>query len=70
LQLTYKEDGTLAGEPVVLNPQPTTAYEIARSASVLAVKNCPLDLKQFPYAAWRSFKYQFPWSEMLGIKRP
>ncbi len=70
LQLTYKEDGTLAGEPVVLNPQATTAYELARSASVQAARNCTLDLKMFPYNSWRTFKFIFDWPVMLGIKPP
>jgi colicin import membrane protein len=71
LQLTYNEDGSLAGEPQVLNPQTTTAYAIARDASLIAVKNCSplsLDTKVFPHSVWRTFKFEFPWAEMLGIK--
>jgi hypothetical protein len=76
LQLTYKEDGTLANEPQVLNTAKAKAYnpkayDIARVAAVSAVKNCSpltLDAKIFPHSAWRSFKFVFPWAEMLGIK--
>jgi len=67
-----RRDGSLDGEPVVLNPQSTPLFGIAAEASIRAVKNCapyklPPDLYE---TGWRSVdEWVFNWPKILGLSQ-
>ncbi len=64
-----RPDGTLDGEPSVLNPQSTPLFRIAAEASVRAVKECqPYRLPPDLYNAWRTVEWKFPWAKILGLR--
>ena len=63
-----RQDGTVDGEPVVLRPQNTPLFQIAASASVNAVKNCPLKLPPDKYGAWSKITWTFDWPKILGLR--
>ena len=63
-----RQDGTVEGEPVVLRPQNTPLFQIAASASVNAVKNCPLKLPPDKYGAWSKITWTFDWPKILGLR--
>ncbi len=69
VQWHVREDGSLDGEPVVLQPQNTPLFRIAAEASLNAVRNCsPLDLPADKYAAWSKITWDFDWPRILGLR--
>lgn len=68
VEWNVNEDGSLDGEPVVLQPQSSAVFQIAANASVNAVKNCPLSLPADKYPAWRHIRWEFDWPKMLGLR--
>ena len=69
VQWHVRQDGSLDGEPVVLQPQNTPLFRIAAEASVNAVRNCsPLDLPPDKYAAWSKITWDFDWPKILGLR--
>ncbi len=68
VEWTVNEDGTVNGEPVVVDPQSSAVFQIAANASVNAVKNCPLSLPADKYQAWRQIRWEFDWPKMLGLR--
>ncbi len=63
-----RQDGTVEGEPVVLQPQNSPLFQIAAAASVNAIKNCPLKLPPDKYAAWSKVTWTFDWPKILGLR--
>ncbi len=63
-----RQDGSLDGEPVVLEPQNTPLFKIAAEASVNAVRNCPLSLPPEQYATWSKITWLFNWPKILGLR--
>ncbi len=64
-----RPDGSIEGEPEVLNRQDTPLFRIAADASVNAVKKCsPLDLPQDKYSAWQTITWDFDWPRILGLR--
>ena len=69
VQWHVRQDGSLDGEPVVLQPQSTPLFRIAAEASVNAVRNCsPLDLPPDKYGAWSKITWDFDWPKILGLR--
>lgn len=69
LTIRLNPDGSLSGEPIVLQPQNTPLFEIAARASVNAVKNCsPLQLPPESYGFWKDFDWEFNWPKLLGFR--
>ena len=69
VQWHVRQDGSLDGEPVVLQPQNTPLFRIAAEASVNAVRNCsPLDLPPDKYRAWSKITWDFDWPKILGLR--
>lgn len=69
VQWKLRQDGSLDGEPKVLNPQNTPLFHIAADASVNAVRNCsPLSLPADKYAAWSTITTDFDWPHILGLR--
>ena len=69
VQWRLKQDGSLDGEPVVLQPQNTPLFNIAAAASVNAVRNCsPLSLPADKYGAWSTITWDFDWPAILGLR--
>ena len=63
-----RQDGSLDGEPVVLQPQNTPLFRIASEASLNAVRNCPLSLPPDKYASWSKITWLFDWPKILGLR--
>ena len=68
VEWSVNEDGTVNGEPEVLQPESSAVFQIAANASVNAVKNCPLSLPADKYPAWRKIQWTFDWPKMLGLR--
>ena len=69
VQWHVRQDGSLDGEPVVLEPQSTPLFRIAAEASINAVRNCsPLDLPPDKYGAWSKITWDFDWPKILGLR--
>lgn len=68
VRFNLNQDGSLNGEPVVVNKQNTPLYAIAADASVRAVKQCaPFQLPADKYAAWSTVTWAFDWPVILGL---
>lgn len=68
VRFQLNQDGSLNGEPVVVNRQNTPLYAIAAEASVRAVKQCaPFQLPPDMYGAWSSVTWAFDWPAILGL---
>lgn len=67
LSWRLKPDGTLDGEPQVLQPQNNPVFAVAAEAAVRAVKSCvPFELPADKYANWRDIRsWAFDPSKML-----
>jgi colicin import membrane protein len=67
LSWRLKQDGTLEGEPQVLQPQATPMFKLAAEAAVNAVKSCvPFQLPPDKYVNWRDIRsWSFDPSKML-----
>ncbi len=63
---TLKPDGTLDGEPQVLQPQNNPMFQVAAEAAVRAIKAAqPFKLPPEKYANWRDNTWKFDPSKML-----
>lgn len=61
-----KADGTLDGEPQILNPQNNPLFEVAAQAAIRAIKESqPFQLPAEKYANWRDNTWKFDPSKML-----
>ncbi len=61
-------DGSLDGEPVIVDRQNTPLYAIAADASVRAIKQCaPFQLPPDKYGAWSTVTWLFDWPAILGL---
>ena len=68
VEFHLNQDGTLNGEPVLVNRQNTPLYNIAADASIRAIKQCaPYQLPPDKYAAWSSVTWAFDWPAILGL---
>ena len=67
LSWRLKADGTLDGEPQVIQPQNTQLFQVAAEAAIRAVKSCvPFRLPADKYANWRDIqRWAFDPSKML-----
>lgn len=67
LSWRLKPDGTLDGEPQVLQPQNNPLFAVAAEAAVRAVKSCvPFELPADKYANWKNIQsWAFDPSKML-----
>ena len=62
------QDGSLNGEPVVVDRQNTPLYAIAADASIRAIKQCaPFQLPPDKYASWSTVTWAFDWPVILGL---
>ena len=61
-----RPDGSLDGEPAIVEPQSGPVYQIAAEAAVRAVKTCqPFNLPADKYMAWKTIIWDFDPREML-----
>ena len=69
VRFRLNQDGSLNGEPEVINPQAAPLFTIAAAASVNAVKNCaPFSLPPDKYGAWSMVEWTFDWPAILGLR--
>lgn len=69
LKWKVNPDGSMASDPVVLNPQATPLFQIAADASINAVRKCsPLNLPPDMYAHWSTIEWEFDWPKILGLR--
>jgi colicin import membrane protein len=62
------QDGSLDGEPVIVNRQNTPLYAIAADASLRAIKQCaPFQLPPDKYSSWSTVTWAFDWPVILGL---
>jgi colicin import membrane protein len=63
-----RQDGSLEGEPVLINRQNSPLYNLAADASIRALKQCsPFQLPADKYAAWSTVTWEFDWPVILGL---
>jgi len=68
VRFQLNQDGSLNGEPVLINRQNTPLYAIAADASLRAVKQCaPFQLPPDMYQAWSTVTWAFDWPVILGL---
>ncbi len=68
VRFRLNQDGSLAGEPVVVDRQNTPLFAIAAEASLRAVKQCaPFQLPPDKYASWSTVTWAFDWPVILGL---
>jgi colicin import membrane protein len=68
VRFQLRQDGSLVGEPVLVNPQSSPLYNLAADASIRAVKQCaPFQLPPDKYGAWSTVTWQFDWPVILGL---
>jgi colicin import membrane protein len=61
-----RPDGSLDGEPAIVEPQSGPVYQIAAEAAIRAVKTCqPFNLPADKYLAWKTIIWDFDPREML-----
>jgi colicin import membrane protein len=67
LRWNLRPDGSLDGEPVVVNPARGDAlFQLAADAAIRAVKECsPFPLPPDKYSAWKTIERNFDPSSML-----
>ena len=73
VEVSFREDGTLAGEPLILNRQPTVLFEAFAAAARQALETCqPYDLPRAKYAAWEVVIVNFDPRELAedGVPAP
>ncbi len=59
-------DGSLDGEPAVVEPQSSAVYQIAAEAAIRAVKTCqPFNLPADKYVAWKTIIWGFDPRDMM-----
>ena len=60
-----KRDGSLDGEPTVVEPQSAPEFRVAALAAIQGVKICaPFALPPEQYAAWKTVTWEFDPHEM------
>lgn len=68
VRFQLRPDGSLAGEPVLVNRQSSPLYNIAANASIRAIKQCaPFNLPPDKYGAWNTVTWEFDWPVILGL---
>lgn len=68
VRFQLRPDGSLAGEPMLINRQSSPLYNIAADASIRAIKQCaPFNLPPDKYGAWNTVTWEFDWPVILGI---
>jgi colicin import membrane protein len=68
VRFRLNQDGSLNGEPVVVDRQNTPLFAIAADASVRAIKQCaPFQLPPDKYSAWSDVTWAFDWPVILGL---
>jgi len=60
VSIRYRQDGSLDGEPVVIQPKPDPSFQEAAATAIAAVKACsPMKLPVEQYQHWKSIEWQF-----------
>ena len=68
VEFRLRQDGTVEGEPVIVDRQNTPLYNIAADATIRAIKQCaPFQLPPDKYGAWSKVSLTFDWPVMLGL---
>jgi len=68
VEFRLNQDGTVDGEPVIVDRQNTPLYNIAADATVRAIKQCaPYQLPPDKYGSWSKVSLTFDWPVMLGL---
>ena len=68
IRFRLNQDGSLDGEPVIVDRQSTPLYAIAADASVRAIKQCaPFQLPPDKYSSWSTVTWAFDWPVILGL---
>lgn len=66
VRFNLRPDGSLDGEPVVVNRGNSELFRIAAASSIAAVKACaPFDLPSDKYGAWSRLEWEFDWPTIL-----
>lgn len=66
LRWRLRQDGTLDGEPSIVDPQGGPVFGIAAEAAIRAVKQCtPFTLPPDKYSAWKTIIWDFDPREMI-----
>jgi colicin import membrane protein len=68
VEFHLRQDGTLDGEPILVNRQSSPLYNLAADASIRALKQCaPFQLPPDKYGAWNTVTWDFDWPVILGL---
>ena len=68
VRFRLNQDGSLNGEPVIVDRQNTPLFAIAADASVRAIKQCaPFQLPPDKYSSWSDVTWAFDWPVILGL---
>ena len=68
VRFRLRQDGSLDGEPVLVDRQSTPLYAIAADASIRAIKQCaPFQLPPDKYASWSTVTWEFDWPVIFGL---
>jgi colicin import membrane protein len=66
LRLRFNQDGTLAGDPVVMNPQNTTTFAVLSEGAKRAAQACePYSLPPEKYDVWKDIVLNFSLRDMV-----
>ena len=66
LRLRFNPDGTLAGAPVVMNPQSTPTFLAVSDSAIRAVQACePYPLPAAKYEVWKDIVLNFDPRDMF-----
>jgi outer membrane biosynthesis protein TonB len=67
VRIKYRQDGTLAAEPVVLNRGNSPYFQVASEAALRAVRRCqPITMPAAKYEIWRDVEVGFDPKDMFG----
>lgn len=67
VRIKYRQDGTLAAEPVVLNRGNSPYFQVASEAALRAVRRCqPITMPAAKYEIWRDVEVGFDPRDMFG----
>ena len=68
VEFRLNQDGSLDGEPIIIDRQNSPLYNIAAEATIRALKQCaPFQLPPDKYGAWSRVTLTFDWPRMLGL---
>ncbi len=68
VEFHLRQDGSLDGEPRLVNRQSSPLYSLAADASIRALKQCaPFQLPPDKYGAWNTVTWDFDWPVILGL---